>query len=132
MSELATTTFKSTEQAVERLLDAEMTTAVLATSADTLTVAETVNCICTIADGGAAVAITTPTGTEIWAGLKDPKIGDTFWLGIMNNDAADAKTLTAGASGVTILGTAAVAATKFGLFLARLTAANTVVFYGVQ
>jgi hypothetical protein len=132
MSVIATTVYKSTNEAVERLLDREMTTAVLDTAADTLTVAETVNCICTIADGGAAVAITTPTGGAIWAGLKDPKVGDTFWLGIMNNDAGDAKTLTAGASGVTILGTAAVAATKFGLFLARLTAADTVVFYGVQ
>jgi hypothetical protein len=132
MSELATTVYKSSNEAIERLLDRAFSTAVLNTSADTLTVAEMVNCVATIADGGAAVAITTPTGTEIWAGLKDPKIGDTFWFGLMNNDAADAKTLTAGASGVTVLGTAAVAATKFGLFLCRLSAANEVVIYGVQ
>lgn len=131
MSELSTTAFASTTEAVERLLDQEFTTAALATGADTLTVAEMVNNVATIADGGAAVAITTPTGTEIWAGLKDPKVNDTFWFVLNNNDAGDAKTLTAGASGVTIVGTAAVSALTNGLFLCRLSAANTVLVYRV-
>lgn len=131
MSELSTTSFASMNEAIERLLDQEFTTSAQGTGADTLEVSEMVNNVATIADGGSAAAITTPTGAAIWAALKNPKVGDTFWFVLVNKDAGDAKTVTAGATGVTVIGTAAVAAASNGLFLCRLTAADTVEVYRV-
>ena len=131
MSVLATTEFGSLNEAVEHALDKPWTAGSLGTGADTLEVAEMVQHINTIADGGSAANITTPIGSAIWAALKDPKVGDTFEFMINNLDAGDAKTLVAGASGVTVMGGAAVAAVTSAKFLCYLSAANTVLIYRV-
>jgi len=76
---------------------------------------------------GAAVAGTTPTGAVLDAAL-DMEIGESFDFTIIATG-ANAFTLTAGASGVTIVGTAVVATVTSGTFRCRKTAADTFIFY---
>jgi hypothetical protein len=75
-------------------------------------------------------AFTTPTGAELAAGVADEVVGTSFEFTIVNLAAAThAITLTAGASGVTIVGAAAVSAATSGTFVGVVTAADTVSIY---
>jgi hypothetical protein len=73
---------------------------------------------------------TTPTGAELGAGLTDEVVGSSFEFTIVNLAASTYTiTLTAGASGVTIVGAAAVQPATSGSFIGVFTAANTVSIY---
>jgi hypothetical protein len=78
------------------------------TGAATVTIADMLKGIITLSQStGATVALTTNTGAEIEAGLPPGfAVGDSFDFSIINISAAalDTGTLTAGASGVTIVG----------------------------
>lgn len=105
---------------------------------DTLTAAQMINGIVqhTVTTGR---TLTTPTGTQISAGCPaDLAVGDCFYLHVITigTGADDISTLTAGASGVTLVGkatvgpdTAAIAA--YGTWLFRNTASNTWIGYRI-
>jgi hypothetical protein len=82
----------------------------------TLTVDQFVNGIYVQADGGAAANKTTPTAAAIVAGIKGCKVGTCFSFMLRNEDAADAMTVVGG-TGVTVKGTATVAATKNSIWV---------------
>ena len=75
--------------------------------------------------------LTTPIGTAIIAELGlQAKIGQTFEVSVVNlAGATHAITFTAGATGVTVVGSATVAAATGGTFTGRVATASTVVFY---
>lgn len=74
--------------------------------------------------------LTTPTGAELGAALTDEAVGTSFEIVVVNAAPSTYTiTLTAGASGVTIVGSAVVAAASSASFLAVFTAANTVSIY---
>lgn len=75
----------------------------------------------------AAVAGTIPTGTVMDA-ASSFGVGDSVDWSVINTGAANAFTVTA-ATGHTIVGAAAVAASTSGLFRTRKTAANTFITY---
>ncbi|TNE61195.1 MAG: hypothetical protein EP341_00830 [Sphingomonadales bacterium] len=77
----------------------------------------------------AAVAGTIPTGTVMDA-ASEMAIGDSVQWSVINTGGTNAFTVTA-ATGHTIVGAAAVAASTSGLFLTRKTAANTYVTYRI-
>lgn len=77
----------------------------------------------------AAVAGTIPTGTVMDA-ASEFAINDSFDWSVINTGGANAFTVTA-ATGHTIVGAAAVAASTSGLFRTRKTAANTFVTYRI-
>jgi hypothetical protein len=72
---------------------------------------------------GASTA-TTPTGTEISAGITGAAAGDSFTC-VFYNRGNQTTTITAGASGVTVLGTAAVPTLRAATLYFLCTAANT-------
>lgn len=75
-------------------------------------------------------ALTTPTGAELGAAFTDEAVGSSFQVTVINlAGATHAVTLTAGASGVTIVGGGAVAAASSATFVGVFTAADTVSFY---
>jgi hypothetical protein len=75
-------------------------------------------------------ALTTPTGAELGAAFTDEGVGSSFEITVVNlASATHAITLTAGASGVTLVGSAAIAAASSATFVGVFTAANTVSFY---
>jgi len=78
-------------------------------------------------------ALTTPTGAELGAGFTDEAVGTSFEFTVVNAAAATyAITLTAGASGVTLVGVAGmatVAAATSATFVGYFTATNTVSIY---
>jgi hypothetical protein len=75
-------------------------------------------------------ALTTPTGAELGAAFTDEAVGSSFEVTIVNlASATHAITFTAGASGVTIVGVATVAAASSATFVGVFTAADTVSFY---
>ena len=75
-------------------------------------------------------ALTTPTGAELGAAFTDEAVGSGFRFSVVNLQASThAITLTAGASGVTLVGSATVAAASSATFLGVFTAANTVSIY---
>ena len=77
--------------------------------------------------------LTTPTGAQLGAGFTDEAVGTSFEFTVVNVAAAThAITLTAGASGVTLLGVAGmatVAAASSATFVGVFTAADTVSIY---
>ena len=78
----------------------------------------------------AAVAGTLPTGTVMDTECDNLRIGDSFdWACITTG--ANAFTVTAAASGHTVVGNMVVAAGKAGLFRTRKTAAATFVTYSL-
>jgi len=104
---------------------------VAATDANTtLTAAQACGSITTMTPT-ANRTLTTPTGAEIIAELGlQAKIGQTFEVNVVNLAASTyTVTFTAGASGVTVTGAAAVAAATGGTFTGRVATASTVVFY---
>lgn len=78
----------------------------------------------------AAVTATTPTGAQIDASIEIA-IGESFDFSAVNTGGANAFTVTAGASGVTVAGLAAVAANTSGTFRVVKTAADTFVIYRI-
>lgn len=104
---------------------------VAASNADTvLTAAQSVGSVVTMTPTANRL-LTTPTGAEIIAELgPQAKVGQTFQVNVVNLAASTyTVTLTAGASGVTVTGVAAVAAASSGTFIGRVASATTVVFY---
>ena len=77
--------------------------------------------------------LTTPTGALLGAAFTDEAVGSSFEFTVVNGAAAThAITLTAAATGVTLLGVAgmaAVAAASSATFVGVFTAANTVSIY---
>ena len=81
----------------------------------------------------ASRTLTTPTGAELGTAFTDEAIGTAFEFTVVNVAAATHPiVVTAGASGVTLVGVAAtfsVAAASSATFVGVFTAANTVSFY---
>ena len=79
----------------------------------------------------AARAVTTPVAADIITELgAQAKVGQTFEVSVINlASATHAITFTAGATGVTVVGNAVVAAAGGGTFTGRVASATTVVFY---
>jgi hypothetical protein len=77
-----------------------------------------------------AGTLTTPTGAEISAGITGVAVGYTFDC-LYVNYGNQTVTITAGASGVTVTGTAAITTAKNALMRFVNTAANTWVVYPV-
>ena len=81
----------------------------------------------------ASRTLTTPTGALLGAAFTDEAVGSTFEFTVVNVAAATHPiVVTAGASGVTLVGVAAnfsVAAASSATFVGVFTAANTVSFY---
>ena len=76
--------------------------------------------------------LTTPTGAELGAAFTDEAVGTSFKFSVVNlAGATHAVTLTAGASGVTLVGAVAVAAATSASFAAVFTATDTVIIYRV-
>ena len=98
------------------------------TGAATLTAAELATGIITYT--GAAVALTMPLGTDLEAAFSSMKVNSSFAFYIINTGATNAATVTAN-TGVTLVGTAAVAAATSAKWLVRKTADNTYVAYRV-
>jgi 2',3'-cyclic-nucleotide 2'-phosphodiesterase (5'-nucleotidase family) len=75
--------------------------------------------------------VTTATGAEIIAELgAQAKVGQTFEVVVVNlGGSTHTSTFTAGATGVTVTGVAAVQPGTSGTFIGRVTTASTVVFY---
>lgn len=75
-------------------------------------------------------ALTTPTGAQLAAAVSDEVVGTSFEFTVVNlAGATHAITLTAGASGVTLVGSATVAAASSASFIGVFTAATTVSIY---
>lgn len=75
--------------------------------------------------------VTTATGSEIVAELgPQAKVGQTFEVVVVNlGGSTFTSTFTAGATGVTVTGVAAVQPGTSGTFIGRVATASTVVFY---
>jgi hypothetical protein len=102
-----------------------------ATNADTvLTAAQACGSIVTMTPSTGRT-LTTPTGAAIIAELGlQAKIGQTFEVNVVNlASSTHAITFTAGATGVTVVGSATVSAATGGTFTGRVATASTVVFY---
>ena len=76
----------------------------------------------------AAVAATTPTGTQLSTQLAGVAVGQAVRITIINTGGSNAITLTAGTD-VSIVGAAAVSASTSGTFLLKKTAATTWIAY---
>ena len=115
---------------MEKVTVVAATDAATTQSADTLAAAQHV--IYTMTPT-AARALTTPTGAQLGTAFTDEAAGSSFEFTVVNVAAAThAITLTAGASGVTLVGVAGmatVAAASSATFLGVFTAANTVSIY---
>ena len=81
----------------------------------------------------ASRTLTTPTGAELGAAFGDEAVGSSFQFTVVNVAAATHPiVVTAGASGVTLVGAAAtfsVAAASSASYVAVFTAADTVSIY---
>lgn len=113
------------------------------TGAATITIADMLTGVVTITQStGATVALTTDTGALIQSGLPtDFAINDSFEFTVINLSAAavDTATITAGASGVTIVGAVIVPSAhsttivnSSKTYRVRKTAANTFVIYALS
>ncbi len=96
----------------------------IATQNGTLTIAQMLGGLITHASTTGAGTLTTPTGTAMSAGITNVAVGDNFWC-VYANTGNQTVTITAGASGVTLTGTAAVPAGKNAQLFCVCTAANT-------
>lgn len=79
---------------------------------------------------GAAVTATLDTGAVMDA-ASEWEIGEAFRWQVINTGGANAFTVTAAASGHTVVGAGAVAASSSGDFLTRKTAADTFITYRI-
>ena len=75
-------------------------------------------------------AVTTPVAADILAAMEEKRVGSTFEVTIVNRaSATHAITFTAGATGVTLIGPANVAANTAATFKGRVASATTIEFY---
>lgn len=70
-------------------------------------------------------ALTTPTGAQMDAALTNAKVGSSFDLTLTHGSATNVITLTAGASGVTVVGLATVTGITSGTWTFRKTGTAT-------
>jgi len=74
--------------------------------------------------------LTTPTGAQLGTAFTDEAVGTSIEFTVVNLAATSYSiTLAAGASGVTVVGSAVVAAASSATFLGVFTAADTVTIY---
>jgi hypothetical protein len=92
--------------------------------AATLTIAGLLGGLVTQNSKNGASTATTPTGTEISAGITGVATGDSFWV-MFYNRGDQTTTITAGASGVTAYGTVAVTTHKTVILFFYCSGANT-------
>lgn len=98
-------------------------------AATTLTPAQSINSVITMTPS-AGRAVTTPVAADIIAELSEFRVGSTWEVTIVNlAGATHAITFTAGATGVTVVGLATVAAATSATFIGRMTTATTIAFY---
>ena len=93
-------------------------------AAYTLTAADFASGIVSATSSG-NYAVTTPTGAVMDAAFTNAKVGSSFEFSITHGSATNVITLTAGASGVTIVGLATVTGITSGTWVFRKTAAAT-------
>jgi hypothetical protein len=97
-------------------------------AATTLTAAQSINSIVTMTPSTGR-AITTETAANIIAAFDEYRVGSTFEVTIVNlQPTTQAITFTAG-TGVTITGSATVAAATSATFIGRVASASSVVYY---
>lgn len=96
----------------------------IATQNGTPTIAQLLGGLITHASTTGAGTLTTPTGTAMSAGIANVAVGDSFWC-VYANTGSQTVTITAGASGITLTGTAAVPSGKNAELFCICTAANT-------
>jgi hypothetical protein len=99
-------------------------------AATTLSAAQTCGVIVTMTPT-AGRTLTTPVAADIITELgPQAKIGQTFEVNVVNlASSTHAITFTAGATGVTVVGSPTVSAATGGTFTGRVASATTVVFY---
>ena len=111
----------------------QVVTVTSATGDITLTAAQALGGIISCNKGSdAALTVTSPTGAQLDAGLPSAKIGSTFELTVTNNNntgASSTVTFAAGASGVTLVGTGAIARYDAATYRFVRTAAATWLAY---
>ena len=129
-------TYTCTEDGSDNITRAELPTAfvkplvAVSDAAATLTAAQLIANSIFTQTPGAARALTTATGAEIIAAFTGYSVGSIFEFTIVNLAAATyVITLTAGATGVTIVGVAAVQPVTSATFVGRIAAADAVVIY---
>ena len=93
-------------------------------AAYTLTAADFAAGIISATSSG-SYALTTPTGAQMDAAFTNAKVGSSFDLSLTHGSATNVITLTAGASGVTIVGLATVTGITSGTWSFRKTGAGT-------
>lgn len=98
--------------------------AVAITAAYTLTAADFASGIISATSSG-SYALTTPTGAQMDTAFTNAKVGSSFDLTLTHGSATNVITLTAGASGVTVVGLATVTGITSGTWIFRKTAAST-------
>jgi hypothetical protein len=96
----------------------------IATQSATVTAAQLIGGLITHTSTTGAGTLTTPTGTQMDAGVSGVTNGDNFWV-VYANVGNQTVTITAGASGVTLTGTAAVPAGKNAQMFWVRTGSNT-------
>jgi len=97
----------------------------IATQNGTPTAANLIGGLITHASTTGAGTLTTPTGTQMDTAISGVTSGDNFWC-VYANTGNQTVTITAGASGVTLTGSAAVPAGKNAqMFWTRTASANT-------
>jgi hypothetical protein len=107
-----------------------VTPVVVSDGARTLTAEEIIDKKMFVSQPTAGRAFTTPTGAELLAQLSDEVVGTSFEFTIVNGAAAThAITLTAGASGIVLVGNAVVAAATSGTFLGVVINSTTVAIH---
>ncbi len=113
---------KNTEEALNylaTLAQDTVTVVVTALTALTATAAQLIEGLFSTA-GGTTCALTTPTGAQIVAAMANPQVGSSFTFNIVNTNSGTT-TLTAGASGITLVGLATVATNTSATFRAVVT-----------
>lgn len=115
---------KSDNEAIYKLAQKAYNYKSTTEGAVTLSVAELVNGIYVQTGTPGAVAKTTPTGAAIVEAIPEAVVGTTFEF-VLHNGGDGTLTFTAAASGVTLLGTATVAAGKNRRFMGVITNVDT-------
>lgn len=107
-------------------------TAVALTGAATLTAAQIISSRLFTFDGTAG-NLTTATAAQILTEMSGEEVGDTFEILIVNTDstAGDAATLVGG-TGVTIVGSAAVAGSSSATFMGRVASTTAITIYRIS
>lgn len=115
---------KSDTEAITELAKRQQAYYAKTTGAETLTAAQMIDGIVEQTGAQGAYALTTPTATQLLAGMFDPEIGDTFEFTLNNSAGGATITVTAGTD-VTLAGVATVVATEAQRFIGRVTAVGT-------